>query len=114
RTVRIVGVAPRTLDYPIGSDMWVPIASFFAGPGSMHFDIEDRRLAQFELVGRLAPRVTIESARAELDVLERRLAEQFPADYRQQPVVVTPILDTVVGDSRQMLIVLFVAAALVF
>jgi predicted permease len=114
RTVRIVGVAPRALDYPLGTDLWVPIASFFAGPGSMHFDIEDRRLAQFELIGRLAPGVTLDSARAELVVLEHRLASQFSADYTPQPIVVTPILDTVVGDSRQMLIVLFVAAALVF
>jgi putative ABC transport system permease protein len=114
RTVRIVGIAPRELDYPLGTDMWVPITRFFAGPGSFHFDIDDWKLAQFELLGRLAPGVSAETARAELDALERQLPAQVRDDSLHIGIVLTPILDTVVGDNRQMMIFLLAAAALVF
>jgi predicted permease len=114
RTVLLVGVAPRAIDYPLATDMWVPIARFFAGPGSFHFDIDNRRLAQFELLGRIAPGVSAEAARAELTALTRQLSAEFPGDYGPMPIVIEPILDTVVGDSRQMLLFLLAAAALVF
>jgi predicted permease len=114
RTVLIVGIAPRDLVYPLGTDMWVPIASFFAGPGSFHFDITDRRLSQFELVGRLARGVTVEEARAELAVLARQSIAQYPADYKPMPIVATPLLETVVGSTRPLLMFLLAAAGLVF
>ena len=114
RTVLVVGVAPGELDYPLATDLWVPISTFFAGPGSLHFDITDRRLSQFELVGRLAPGVSIEQARAELNVLSRQSIAQFPYAYTPMPIVTVPLLDTVVGSTRTLLTFLLAAAALVF
>ena len=110
----VVGVAPGELDYPLATDLWVPISTFFAGPGSLHFDITDRRLSQFELVGRLAPGVSIEQARAELNVLSRQSIAQFPDAYTPMPIVAVPLLDTVVGSTRTLLTFLLAAAALVF
>jgi predicted permease len=114
RTLIVVGIAPGSLDYPVGTDLWVPITRFFATAAQSHIDVTSRRSAQFELIGRLAPGRSVGDARAELDVLHRRLAARFPDDYDVMRPVVTPILDTVVGDSRQVLLFLLAAAALVF
>jgi putative ABC transport system permease protein len=118
RTLLVIGVAPAECDYPLGTDIWVPIARFFdatTGPTHMRvFDIESRRFAQFELIGRLARGVSLDQLQAELAVLERRWHAQFPDDHRLERVVVTPLLDTVVGNGRQVLLFLFGAAGLVF
>ena len=85
RTLVVVGVAPAALDYPLGTDLWVPIAGFY-GTGSVRFNIENRRFAQFELIGRLAPGASPEQARAELVVVHRRLVVEFPDDYAEMRV----------------------------
>jgi putative ABC transport system permease protein len=113
RTLVVVGVAPAALDYPLGTDLWVPIAGFY-GTGSDRFSIENRGFAQFELIGRLAPGALPEQARAELAVVHRRLVTEFPDDYWEMRVVVQPLLHSVLGDARQVLLFLFAAAGLVF
>jgi putative ABC transport system permease protein len=113
RTLVVVGVAPAALDYPLGTDLWVPIAGFY-GTGSVAFQVEDRRFAQFELIGRLVPSASPEQARAELEVVHRRLVDEFPDDYSAMRVIVRPLLHAVLGDARQVLLFLFAAACLVF
>jgi putative ABC transport system permease protein len=113
RTLLVVGIAPASVDYPLGTDIWVPAATVFDGAAG-RFDAKSRTFSQFELLGRLAPGVSLNQVRAELTVIHRRVTEEFPDDYRFMPVVVEPLLDTVVGDSRQVLLVLFGAAGLVF
>lgn len=114
RTLVVVGIAPAALDYPLGTDMWVPIARFFETEAQSHIDVKSRRSSQFELVGRLQAGVSLEEAQAELDVVQRRLVAQFPDDYSRMRVVVTPILDSVVGNTRQVVLFLLAAAGLVF
>lgn len=110
RTLVVVGVAPAALDYPLGTDLWVPIAGFYG----RDFSIESRRFAQFELIGRLAPGASPEQARAELVVVHRRLVAEFPDDYSEVGVEVHPLIHSVLGDARQVLLFLFAAAGLVF
>ena len=112
RTLLVIGVAPPDLEFPLGTDVWVPIAGFYDGD-SGRFDFEDRRFAQFELLGRLAPGASADSAGAELEVLARELSRQFPDDYRPMRVVVQPLLDSIVGNTRQVLTFLLLAAGLV-
>jgi putative ABC transport system permease protein len=113
RTLLVVGVAPAALDYPLGTDIWAPGATVFDGQQG-RFDAGNRTFSQFELLGRLAPGVSLDQARAELTVIHQRVAEAFPIEYRLMRVVVEPLLDTVVGDSRRVLLALFAAAGLVF
>lgn len=113
RTLVVVGVAPSDLDFPVGTDAWVPIAPFFKAV-SHPVDTETHRLSQFELIGRMAPGTSPEEARAELAVLHRRMIDQFPEHYRPMQVAVTPLLDTILGDTRRVLLFLFAAAGLVF
>ncbi len=115
RALVVVGVAPARLTYPDGTDVWVPIDGYFgADSGALRLDLHSRRLANFHFLARLAPGVSVEQARAELDVISASVAAQFPDDYRPMPVVAEPLLDTTLGTLRPLTLVLFAAAALVF
>jgi len=113
RTLVVVGVAPADIDYPLGTEMWVPIARFFDGRDG-RFDFNSPGFIQFEVLGRLAPDASLDRARAELDVISRQWGAQFPNDYRPMPIVAQSLLDTMVGNGRRVLLFLFAAAGLVF
>ena len=67
----VVGVMPERFEFPERLKLWVPIWVLAeTAPRS------DRSLFSF---GRLAPGATLEQARAELDTVSARLAEEFPA-----------------------------------
>ena len=114
RTLIVVGIAPAAVDYPLGTDIWAPGAAVFDGQAG-RFDANSPTFSQFELLGRLAPGVSIDRARAELTAIHLRLAKAAqPNDYKPSQVIVEPLLDVVVGDARRVLLALFGAAGLVF
>lgn len=113
RTALVVGVAPAEFEYPLGADIWVPIGRFFDGREG-RFDAAGHWLKHFELLGRLAPGVSWEQARAELAVIRHEFITPFPDDYRPMEIVIEPLLHTVVGNGGEVLLVLFAAAGLVF
>jgi predicted permease len=113
RTLRVVGIAPPTLDLPVGTDAWVPIAPLFRALAHP-VDIEADRFPQFEILGRLAPGRSRDEVRAELALLHGRMIEEQPKSYQPMPVEVAPLADTVFGDTRRVLLFLFGAAGLVF
>jgi putative ABC transport system permease protein len=109
----VIGIAPTGFEYPLGTDLWVPIPRFFDGRDG-RFDSSSRRFSLFELLGTMRPGVSREQARTELEVLHRQLSTTFPADYPPMRMVVEPLLHTVVGQGRPVLLFLFAAAGLVF
>ena len=65
------------------------------------------------LVARLRPGVSIDQAAADLSVIQRSLAEQYPdSDGRRRSAKVISLLDSVVGDTRSALRMLFAAVVL--
>jgi putative ABC transport system permease protein len=115
RAVAIVGVAPASLGYPSAADLWVPLAGFFkAGGGLVNAEVHSRRFTNFHFLGRLAPGVSLQQARAELDVINRGVTTQFPEDIRLLPVVTEPLLNATLGTWRPLTLFLFGGAALVF
>ena len=112
RTLRVVGIAPVDVGYPVRADVWVPIAAFFDG-NSGRFNYEDRRLLLFTMIGRLAPGISADAARAELDAINRASEVRFENRDRVMPMVVEPVIDTVVRGTRQVLLFLFAAAGFV-
>jgi predicted permease len=79
RTIRIdnvpttiVGVMPRGFAFPQNEVMWIPMA-----PTPALMDRGDRTTGWFAF-GRLADGATIESARAEMDAIGRRLGDAYP------------------------------------
>ena len=79
RTIRIdniattiVGVMPRGFAFPQNEVMWIPMA-----PTPALMDRGDRNTGWFAF-GRLVDGATIESARAEMDAIGRRLGDAYP------------------------------------
>ena len=70
----------------------------------------------FETIARLQPGLSPEAAQGHLDALVASLKKQFPADYPSQgawTIRLTPLAETLVGNIRQSLILLFGAVGLV-
>jgi putative ABC transport system permease protein len=111
RAYRVVGVAPRTFEYPREPEIWVPLALDLAR--------EDRGARYLHVLGRLRPGVTLEHAQAEMSVLAGRLARQYPAENADFGVVVSRLSDLLVRNVRPALtllelavwVVLLIAAA---
>ena len=71
RTYKIVGVTPRGFDFPVPTELWVPLA---LGPAEK----ADRTKLSLSALGRLKPSVTVEQARAALEGVSQRLRQQYP------------------------------------
>ncbi len=103
RVFAVVGVMPSTLDYPVGTALWIPR------------ELEDRnphRTAHnFGLVGRLAPGVSLDQARAELRAIARRLKLQYGDQTDMADAAVVPLREQLVGQVRPALLVLLGASA---
>ncbi len=103
---QIVGILPRTFWWTSHPDVLVPRA----------FEADERTLRavhMFSVVARLAPGVSVEQARADMDAIGRRLAAEHPTENRYHLPFVAPLRDAFVSDVRQPLMALFGAVLLV-
>jgi predicted permease len=88
RTFTVTGIAPASftgLSWSMAVSAWVPA-------GAMGGDAfrENRGAAAWRLMGRLAPGRTIDDARAEVDVVLKRLIAEFPAEHKGSQLLVVP------------------------
>jgi putative ABC transport system permease protein len=104
---RVVGVAPVGFSYPAGIDAWVPMPPDYT--------------AQVDIVARLAPGVSLESARAALLAMTHRsnpFLSTVPAGARDprlfqiHGVEARSLADTIFGSSRAVIVALSSAVAL--
>lgn len=105
RVHNVVGVLPRGFDYPNKADIWVPRELWPVSPS--------RTGHNYESIGRLAPGVTLEAARAELGEIAARLKQQHGDDTQMVDVKVVTLHEHVIGDVRAPLLVMLLAVALV-
>jgi predicted permease len=104
----IIGVMPAGFDTPREkTEAWVPV--HVANPVAANF----RGVHFLRTYGRLAPGVSIEQARAEMQVIDKNLAVQYPADNKNRSTILIPLHERIVGQSRTPLLVLFAAVSLV-
>jgi len=107
--VRVVGVVARDFDYPDGAEIWYPTELNEWG--------DSRSAHNLDVVGRLAEGVSVERADEELDAITERVIALAGVgedpDYLAEGALVVPLRDSIVGDSRSVLLLLFGAAALV-
>jgi putative ABC transport system permease protein len=96
----VVGVMPRGYDFPAGTELWVPREPLTEG----------RTANNWRVVGRLANGVSESQAQADLTTIARRLKAQYGDDTAMTDAAVRPMLDTLVGDVRPALLLLFGAA----
>jgi len=117
RTVRldgvthtIVGVMPERYRFPRDTtQIWVALGPTLA-ENPKWVNREDH--LGFYGVARLAPGITIDAARRELDDIARQLAAEHPDTNKDAGILVASIYEEEVGGSRTMLLALFGAVGL--
>jgi len=112
-----VGIAPIGFAFPVNEpniQLWTTIADDREAPPGDQPMTEQRGAHMLTALGRLTPGVTVEQARADLNVIAAALAKQHPdsnTNFREASV--RPALETLVGDSRTPLLILLGAVGLV-
>ncbi len=99
----IVGVMPPGFRFPDNAALWVPLRDYATD--------ENRGSHSYDGVARLAPGVTREQARADLNAIAARLAREHPATNADVSVVTHPFLETVTANFRRVVLTLFGAVA---
>jgi putative ABC transport system permease protein len=102
----VVGVMKPTFQFPVGTQLWIPQDMSTKalgirgnhGPGA---------------IGRLKPGVSVEQALADLNVISARLEQQFPLTNQKVAAIVTPLHESMVGRSRDSLMLMLGAVVLV-
>ena len=107
RSIAVVGVMPQSFAHvDRGVDVWMPGFVDIPWP-------EQRTNGWFPgVVGRLAPGVTLEQARADLTAVQRQLAAEYPQTDADLSVAAAPHKDTIVGPMSGSLWLLFGAVSL--
>ena len=107
RPWHIVGVMPKDFNYPLQqTDVWRPTL----------WSPEERSLVSFRrahiirVIGRMKEEVTPERANADLQIVVRKLQQQYPATNENMGGGVTPIRDWIVGDTKKPLLILLAAS----
>jgi putative ABC transport system permease protein len=105
----ILGVMPAGFEFPNKVDLWAPVAPLFAESSRQE---RDNHPGLFGLA-RLKPGVTLEKARADLDVIAVRLEQQYPESNKTRRVQIDRLLDQKVGNVRRALWILLGAVSFV-
>ncbi len=108
----VVGVVPVDFHYTGNgfhrSDVYIPIGQW------NDTTFRDRQAGMgMDAVGRLKPGVTFEQAKADMDALGRRLAEEYPEADKDTGITLVPLRQNVVGDIQPFLVVLLAAVGFV-
>lgn len=108
KAVTVIGVLPRDFEFaPAWSaPLWVPL---HINP----YTSTTRTARWLEVIGRLAPGVSVEQARSEMNGITARLAQQYPKQDASIAVSIGTLQDKIVGDVRFLLLVLFGAVSFV-
>jgi putative ABC transport system permease protein len=108
----IVGVMPAGFHYPLDEPalFWATFSAETEGPFAFTTKRNDDLLS---VVGRLKAGVTVEQAEAEMNTIQRGLAQQYSEISQQLAVAVNPLLEANVGGSRKPLMLLLAAVGVV-
>lgn len=115
RSATVIGVLEPSIPYPQDTEI---IANVVTSPHHLSATMVTGRVHRMtELFGRLAPGETLDQARAELTTVHAAMMKDHPADYPKKAdyrISARLLRDQVTGDARTVLLVLLVAAGLVF
>jgi predicted permease len=103
----IVGVIPSSFSfYGHDRDVYTPIGQW------NDESFRDRRISvSARVVGRLKPGVTLQQAKADMDVVSRNLAAEFPVADKGVGITLVPMKEDIVGNVQPFLLVLLAAVA---
>lgn len=101
----IVGVMPANFFPDRSVDFWAPV------PANAPY-AQSRENTWYTAVGRMKPGVTLDQARADLALVQRRLGAQFPKTDGQLLLDIESLKETTIAGSRRSLWMLFAAVTL--
>ena len=105
----VVGVMPSDFQFApfwaTRAEAWVPL--------NLGRRVSDRRGQSLRVFARLKPGVTLGQAQAEMESINRRLAEQHPRENEGLTASVDPLHEKVVGRSRPALLIILGAVGFV-
>ena len=85
RASTVIGVMPPDMKFPFNNDLWLPLSQL---PQEMF--TAKRGVRSYQVMGRLAPGVTLPQARAEIEAIFSRLAHDYPDTNKDvRPAVMT-------------------------
>jgi putative ABC transport system permease protein len=90
RAYTVIGVMPKTLQYPSTADIFLPFA-----PTDQQ--LSNRTEHEYFAIGRLRNGVTTKEVQAEMHLIAERLAKAYPATNLGWSVKVEPLLDRING-----------------
>jgi putative ABC transport system permease protein len=94
RSATIIGVMPPNFQYPDkNAQLWLLLSTDHRWAGFQKIRLADA----FSALARLKPGVSIEEARAEMNVIAGRLAQQYPATDANLGIRVVPLFDQIAG-----------------
>ena len=106
RPAVVIGVMPEGFKFPGISDLWLPLG-FMDGPG------RPRDARTHQAVGRLADGATMDEARAELEAIAGRLADEYPETNAGVQPIVQRYSERSVAPQRGFLLTLMAAVCFV-
>lgn len=102
----VIGVMPSWFNYPRAAEIWTPLDMSAQNLGS-------RGNHSFQAIARLKRGVAVSQALADLKTIARRLELQFPDSNDKVGASVVPMKEQLAGASREPLLILLGAVALV-
>ena len=103
----VIGVMPQNFSFPFDVALWFP----------MNFDVDPEmklRKAHFlRPIGKLKQGITIAQAQADLDVVAKRLEEQYPDSNTGWGLRLVSLREQLIGDTRPTLLILLGAVGFV-
>jgi len=102
----IIGVMPKALNFPSRTQVYLPKDMTTTG-------MRTRGQHWFRAIGKLKPGETVASAQAELSTIAANLEKQYPDSNEKVGAKVIALREQITGSSRESLLVLLGAVALV-
>jgi putative ABC transport system permease protein len=106
RTHTVIGVMSKDFDYPLGANIWAPMATESA-------DKVERASPRYYVVGRLKSTASLGRARAELKAIATRLASQYPKTNQGRTVALLRLREEQYQYTAALFLMLQAAAAFV-
>src|SRR5690348_5289538 len=103
----VIGVAPPDFQLSGEADIFTPLGQ------SPDPQMQNREARRYQVIGRLAPGVSLNQAQAELALIGRHLAAEYPKSNAGLSVRIHPLLQELVSDIRGTLWMLLAAVGLV-
>jgi putative ABC transport system permease protein len=100
RPFHIIGVMPPHYD-PIGNadQFWIPLALTPA-------QLKDHDDHMFITIGRLKPGVSMAQAQSEMNIIAKRLEQEYPKDDSERGITLEPLKDDLVRDFKPSLLLM--------